>query len=181
MDDEEFNLRALTLGLLRSASEVDQSKVAAELLGVIEPRDREAALAQALPAYVRHQVLQLRKNTAIRAEDARTAEVVTASAGRGKLRPLPTRSAKRERIAQWWRRALEEKYATATPGIVKSLGDMGRDDLLFAIQSRERYAQRTAAKALELRGLLDLLERHEVARVRDLPEAVLSAVLVQAA
>lgn len=174
---DEFDLRTLTWGLLGRSGEIERSKIVAELLREIEPGDRESALEQALPAYVALQETKYRRDTEICASAASAAEDVKV----GKLHPLPQRSAKRERIAGWWRRALEEKYTTATPGVLKSLGDMDRNDLLFAIQTREEAAARTRARALALRGLLDLMERHEVSRVRELPESVLSAVLVKAA
>jgi hypothetical protein len=175
VSDSEFNLQALTWELLREPGEVERSKIVAELLNRIKPADRDEALAQALPAFVSLQETKFRRRTSIEPDNVQTAERV------GDVRRLPVRSAKRERIAEWWRHALEEKYATATPGVLKSFGDMDRDDLIFAIRSREETARRTAAKATALRGVLDLLERHEVARVRDLPEAVLAAVLVKAA
>jgi hypothetical protein len=168
----EFDLRALLAPHLAEPGDIHRAKLVRDLLNEIPPRHREAALAQALPAYVAHEVTSQRRGTSIRPSDA--------PATGKRVRPLPARSAKRERISAWWRRALEEKYATATPGVAKSLGDMDRTDLLFAIRVREIAAEKTAAKAAALRGLLELLDEHGAARVRDLPDTVLAAVLVKA-
>jgi hypothetical protein len=168
----DFDLRELAIQHLEQPGELHRDKVVRELLNAIPPQQREAALEQTLPVFVMVLMSQWRRRTVIRPGSSRLAE----SAG---SRP-PSRSAKRERIAAWWRRALEERYATSENGMTKPLGDMDRDDLLFAAKVREVHAARTVARAAALRGLVELLDEHTAKRVRDLPEAVLVAVLVDA-
>lgn len=52
---------------------------------------------------------------------------------------------------------------------------------MYNIRIREEMARRSAAKALQLRGLYDLVLRHDVQRVRDLPDGVLASILSDAA
>jgi hypothetical protein len=178
---DDFNLTDIIREVVDTASDLNLDKLVAEVAQQIKPEDRDEALRQALGPAIDRFITKYRRHTAIRTDNNRTAEGTEGVVR--ELRARPNRSAKVDSIRQYgeyWRKALEKPYAVA-PGVRKRLADLTRDDLLFNIQTREEAARRTAAKALQLRGLLDLVTRHGVARVGDLPEAVLAETLVRAA
>jgi hypothetical protein len=177
-----FNLTDIIREVVATASDLNRDKMIAEVAQQIKPEDRDEALRQALGPVIDTFLTKYRRHTAIRTDNDQMAEG-TEGAVRD-LAPRSNRSAKVASIRQYgdyWRRALQEPYAVDVRGSRKRLADLSRDDLLFNIRTREDLARRAAAKALQLRGLLDLVTRHGVARVGDLPEAVLAETLVRAA
>lgn len=173
----QFNIRALIREVSASADDLNTSKIAAEVDRRIAPEGRDEALRQALPYVVRACLQNARNRTAIRPESGASDENV-------RLLNRPPRSWKVAGLrahGEYWRKALAERYATEGANEGKRLADLTRDDLLYNIRIREDAARRSAAKALQLRGLLDLVTRYDVAHVGDLPESVLAQTLVSVA
>lgn len=172
---DEFNLRALVRDVCDEQSgELSNDKIAHEVLDRISPDDYVDALRQSLRFAVMEITHGWRLRTTIRATDADESTVVP-------IGPRPSRKVQAIRAAgDVWRKSLEERYAIGN-GVTAPLGDLTRDQLLLNIKVREEQARSSAAKALQLRGLHDLCERHDVARVRDLPEQVLASILTRSA
>lgn len=167
-----FDLRALVRDVLDQADDLDLDKLVNEVDQRIAVGDRDTALRQALSEIVRDVVRGSRNHLSI----------VTSTGARERARPVADRpSRKVAGIRDYWRKALMAEYSVGTPGTLKRLADLTRADLMFNIESREKIARASAAKALELRALLDLVVRHDVVTVGELPESVLAATLVWAA
>lgn len=169
---DAFSLTALIAQVCDESDVVNVEKTAHEVATRIRPADVRTALDQALPVVVRHWITGPRRATQIRATADGEAAVLT---------PQPGRSWKRDGVREHWRKALTEKFSIDRKGNVVPLAELNRVQVQFNIDTREEFARRASARALQLRGLLDLMVRHDVHRVGDLPESVLAAVLVRAA
>jgi hypothetical protein len=169
---DAFSLTALIAEVCDESDVVNVEKVAHEVATRIRPADIRTALDQALVVVVRHWLTGPRRSTQICTTAEGEAEVLT---------PRPGRSWKRDGVREHWRRALTEKYSIDRKGNAVPLAELNRAQVQFNIDSREEFARRASARASQLRGLLELMVRHDVNRVGDLPESVLSAVLVSAA
>lgn len=174
---EDFNLRAVIRDVCDNAVDLNLHKLVAETEARIRPEDRHAALLQALPLVVDDVIGKIRTHTRISTDAGERA----GDAQDELQRKRSARSSKVSGIREHWRRALLEMHSVNRSGDLKRLGDLNRDDLLFNIHAREEVARRNTAKALQFRGLLDLVTRHDVERVADLPEPVLAATLVRSA
>ncbi|MGD9749691.1 MAG: hypothetical protein AB7W59_01730 [Acidimicrobiia bacterium] len=163
------------------ADVINVEKVATEVQHRVPAADRDDALAQALTYMVRHVVARGRVSTEIRAENATAYETVQHAPAESPAAPKVGRSWKRDGIREYWRRALTERYSIDRNGNLLPLGKLSREQVQFNIVAREEQARRSSAKALQLRGLLDLMVRHDVDQVADLPEQVLASILVRAA
>lgn len=167
-----FDLRALVRDVLDQADDLDLDKLVNEVDRRIEVGDRDAALRQSLPAVVRDVVRNGRSHLSIVAD----------TGAQERTRPAADRpSRKVAGIRDYWRRALTAEFSVDNAGGIKRLAELTRADLVFNIESREKIARTNAAKAMELRGLLDLVTRHDVETVGELPESVLASTLVRAA
>lgn len=173
-----FSLNALIRRVAFSASSANVEKVADEVMRLIPVEDRDEALRQALTTVVRHELCTTRRSTTLAVGNAAGHGETTGPIPHGHRPQRPGRSWKRDGIREYWRKALTEKYSIDRNGNTVALADLTREQVLFNIAAREKLAATTAARALQLRGVLELMERHDVARVGDLPESVLAAILV---
>jgi hypothetical protein len=138
-----------------------------------------------LPEFVAETLRSTRKNTAIRPSNAAPEQASTApppkTAPLAPVRHLPARSSKVAGIREYWRKALAEWYSTDGKGGRAMLASLNREQLMFNINRREVQARHCMAQAVQLRGLFDVMVRHEVQHVGELPEAVLAQILTPAA
>jgi hypothetical protein len=171
-DPDEFNLHELIRQVCAETADLNLHKIANEVDARIRPENREAALRQALPRIVYEVARGPRRGTRVQDDGDGATELD---------RKRSARSSKVAGIREYWRKALLELHSVNGVGDLKRLADLTRDDLLFNIKAREEVARRNAAKALEFRSLLDLVTRHDVERVGDLPEDVLAVTLVRSA
>ena len=172
MSVSEFNLRDLIRQVCEASVDLNVQKIAVEVDQRIRPEDREAALQQSLPTMVYEVAHKMRGNTRIQHSPAGGDELQQKRAAR---------SPKVAAIREHWRRALLELHSVDRAGGMKRLADLTRDDLMFNVEAREEVARKNAEKALQFRFLLDLVTRHDVATVGDLPESVLATTLVRSA
>jgi len=156
----DLNLRHLVQEVVQSAQSVEYADIAAEVLGRLDRKDLRAALAQALPTYVRS------VGVAQRLPGAVTPPSVA---------PMMPGSWKVQAIREGWQRRLSEIYATTEGN--KRLGDFTYEDLLHQAEICSTQAKQKLAKAKGWRALADLLAEHEVEHVRDLPAELLMTTL----
>lgn len=159
-DMTDLNLRHLVQEVTASATSVEWADIAADVLNRIDNDDLRAALAQALPAYIRYTAVSARA----------PGRVTPPSTVPG----LPG-SWKVQGIREGWQRRKEEIYATAEGH--KRLGDFTYADLLYQSGICSRQAKQKLSKAKGWRDLADLMEAEGVATVRDLPAEMLMTTL----
>lgn len=163
---DRFDLRALIREVCNTSTMTDPASIAKEVGRRIGRNQQADALDQALPLVVQHVISRYR---AISVPQQRTA-------------PAPNRSRKVASIRETWRRMLRDRIAVGPAvGDWKFLGDCTADDLAYAAAIREDHARRNAARAEQLRQLVDLLVEHGVETVGQLPDQVLAARLEAAA
>lgn len=193
-----FSLRHLVREVLDARSDLnDPRDLASEVLSQLRPSNYEAVIAQLLPSLVREMIRDSRngKPWLAHGHSAPTMSVVPAlparalqSVGAGSSGAIPVvgdvakprqvfRSAKVAAYQEMGLRWLDDRlYTSHDPRSWKSVGDCGYDDLMFAVAQRREQAARTTAKADEIERMAELVQRHGVRRVRDLPESVLRGI-----
>lgn len=169
---ESFNLRALVRDVCDSSTIADPALLAKEVSRRIKRSERDAALEQSLRIFVQHFVSMIR-NSPGRHSDHETHAPLAAGG--------PT-SRKVAGIRDAWRRMLRDRIAVgADAGEWKFLSDCTATDLAYAAVIREDHARRNAASATRLRDLAELLDKHNVTTVGELPDDVLGPALEAAA
>lgn len=105
----------------------------------------------------------------------RTAPLVMAELPSGQPPRAAFRSAKVAAYQQLGAKWLEERLCTSgNPREWKRVGDATVTDLMYAARERREQAGRTIAKAREYERLAELLGKHGVEHVRELPASVLA-------
>lgn len=84
----------------------------------------------------------------------------------------PPISRKQERIRNWWKAQMEEQYNIGPGKGYRKLGLLTYDDLIDSAASRHEMARGNIANATKLEALADALQRYQVEKVQDLPQAV---------
>lgn len=153
----EFNARQWVLDALESSTFADPSVVAADLANEIDSRKLRDALRQTLPAYV----------TSI-ATRARTANI----SRKPEDDDTPTNDSPRWNVV---RSIFNDRVFT--PDGWKMLRDCTRDDLLAAATDRQERAAALMAWGDKFARLADLLAEENAAKVGDLSEDDVRAVL----
>lgn len=203
-DATDFNLRHLIREVLNTSTMSDPHAIAPEVLRRIEAADLRAALRECLPSLVREMIRSSRNGgfggSVERAPtapmpssssprltlhtSAETPEVMSEHPGSGPMASVghppvrkPGRSAKVAAIRASGPKWLADRINTcANPREWKRVGDCGFEDLMFAAGQRREIAARTSAKAERYERLAELVRKHKVNRVRDLPASVLAQV-----
>jgi hypothetical protein len=161
--EPEFSLRALVREVRDELATGDKFVIAKETLHRIPPGQREAALLEALAEVARVVVNEAHPRI----------HQVPAGPAKGAGQVNSARSAKVTAMRRMWPQ-LRATYACLDSN--KQLGDYGADDLVFVAAHLEVQASQNAAKATQYRNLSALLPKYKVAKVRELPDAVLTAV-----
>jgi hypothetical protein len=188
----DFNLRQLVRDVLAASSSTDPHQIADEVLDAIEPENYRTALAEVLPVFVR-ELNRVNRNGMPTLPQApatstltapRTLKAVAAStpalqekpATAAPARPI-VRSAKVAAYQDMGLRWLDTRLNTGSdPREWKRIGDCTFADLMFAAHDRREQARKTLAKAQQYQNLAELLQFHNVQRVRDLPADVLRGI-----
>lgn len=151
-----FNLRALVREVCDESHQADPAMLAKEVDRRIRKADRDAALEQALAAFMWQFVSRDRSSVATSRPGAVSGRSSKVAGIRGLAR------AQRDRVS-----------VGPDPSDWKFLADCTADDLDYAAALREEYAQRVMARADQYRRLAELLAEHGVATVGELPQPVL--------
>lgn len=157
----DFVLRHIAREILDTSLLVEPRDLAAELMARLSPDDYAAALAQALPVFMR-QVLS---------EDRRGRTFGSSTNFNG--------SPKVAAVRNGWQRALRQRIKTGDG--MKFLGDCTIADLLAAAELRDEMARRNASKATQYRSLAGELMDAGVDRVKDLPPQTMAMIFGAAA
>ena len=163
----DLNLRHLVREVMASAPSVEYADIAATVIARLDPTDLRAALAQALPTYVRSIGVAQRHPGAVTPPSLHP--TLTDASGKPRL------SFKVAVIADGWQRRLSEIYATAEGN--KRLGDFTYADLQYQSEICSHQAKQKLSKAKGWRKLADLMEAEDVETVRDLPAEMLMKTL----
>ena len=155
-----LNLRHLVQEVMTSAPSVEYTDIATDVLARLDRKDIRAALAQALPTYVR----------SIGVAQRQAGAVTPPSTAPG----LPG-SWKVTAIRDHWQRRLTEIYATEEGN--KRLGDFTYADLQHQSEICSRQAKQKLGKAKGWRNLADLMQSEGVETVRELPAEMLMKTL----
>jgi hypothetical protein len=153
----EFSLRALAREVWDDLGGCDYHILAKEIQRRISAADRDAALAEALAEYSRQFAVGLRPTL-------RKAKPGAAQRNSG-------RSAKVAGIRRSWPQLRAHIF---TRDGQKALGKCTAADLIFHADLLERQSRQLQAKASRERDLAALLRAHQVERVENLPDTVLS-------
>jgi hypothetical protein len=165
----DFNLHALVRDVCDHIDEADPAILAKAVNHRIFRADRDAALEQALEAYVRRFVSRDRHPVTPSGHGTYAAQSVSAAGGS---------SAKVAGIREAWRKMLRARLPVGDgPDPWKFLADCTVANLNYAAQVREDQARHNAESAQRLRVLAAHLQRHGVDTVSELPEDVLASVL----
>ncbi len=168
----DFNLRSLIKEVCDSSMIADPQTLAKEVHRRIKASERDAALRQALPVLVQHAVSQARSS--LPPIQSLYGTQVQVAGGYS--------SHKVARIAKAWKQMLRERTNVGpNPGDWKFLADCTAADCVYAAQIREEHVRRNAARAEQYRWLADLITKHGVKTVDELPETVLQSTLGGAA
>lgn len=160
----DLNLRARIRAILDDTSETDPGVVADRVSGDLTDGEVRPALAETMRALVRDVIR----------EDRRLADAATEQ-------PTPGQGRSRARaVAEAWRAHLRDRVFVGD-GVWRLLGDCSPEDVAFLVSDRRRQAAELVAKAARYEGLRAAMVEHAVARVADLPDAVLAAALSDAA
>lgn len=160
------NITTRIRAVLAESDAVDPAAVAEEVLSGASAADRKAWLGQMLPSYVAD-VMRSERNTALN-HSARPA------------RRMPSASAKVAGVRDWWTKFLEARISVGEQW--KSVGDLTAEDLSTVVAERRDQAARIHTQADRYEALAELLTRHRVSCVRELPsDVVLAAGVAKAA
>jgi hypothetical protein len=169
----DFNLRALIRDVCDNSTIADPQMLAKEVNRRIKRGERDAALEQALPVLVQHTISLSRSRTS-----PGHSGTDTQTSGAGGFNP----SRKVARIRETWKRMLRDRINIGPElGDWKFLADCTAIDLSYAAAIREDHAKRNVTRAAQYRNLAELLTKHGVRTVAELPETVLAPTLGDAA
>jgi hypothetical protein len=129
------------------------------------PEEIAAKVAESVPAKSLRAVLATVLRDYVRIELGRDRSPV--------LRPAPTGSAKVRAYREYAQRWLRERVFVGDSGW-KLLGDCTYENLRYLEQERLVNAERSRLAAARYATLAELVQRHSVARVADLPAALLT-------
>lgn len=160
----EFSLGRLVYRAVKETSLVDPSEVAQAIFDQIDESDHDAALLQAL-------------RTIARIEMASQREIVALPDLQGTPKAGRSRAAA---VREWWSGLLAEPERNAA-GKWVALGDFTAADLLAAADLRLKLARENEVKALQYKAFADLMAKHDVKRLRDVPRRELATAAGQVA
>lgn len=169
---DEFNLRALIREVADSSTIAEPELLAREVSRRVGRNDVYAALDQALPTLVR--AMLTRTPLMLPGGQAGSENQSNIAAG------VPNRSRKVQGIRSMWAAQLRERICVG-PKTYKFFGDCTFEDLTTAAATREEHARQNAQSAFRLHSLADLVRRHGVKTVRELPDSILNDALSDAA
>lgn len=158
----EFSLKALAREVINEDESEDLAQMVKELRRRIPADATDSALEQALTPFVHEMVRAPNRHGGI-----------------GNSRPRP--SAKVTAIREAWQRKLDEIRYTVADGSIRRLGDMTRDDVIFAAGQLEDMARRNKLRAMSMRSIAEAMTQHDASRVRDLPDGYLGEMFTGAA
>lgn len=173
---DEFNLRALIREVADTSTIADPDTLAKEVASRIGRNHVRAALEQALPSLVQAMLSRQRGSFVVPGDQMRVGPQGLDVAGA----PTPNRSRKVQGIRSMWAAQLRERICVG-PKTYKFFGDCTFEDLTTAAATREEHARQNAQSAFRLHSLADLVRRHGVKTVRELPDSILSDALSDAA
>lgn len=150
---KSVTLHSLITRVLVETDLADPREVAAKVAGMIDPDQREHILVNALADSVRS-VMGQHRNAAMTRALAR-----------------PNRSAKVAGIRDWWAEMCAARVHVGGSQWV-ALGDCGEQELAFAERERREDAAREIARADMFAELRELLRKHKVRTVAQLPRDV---------
>ncbi|ATW60828.1 hypothetical protein SEA_BENTHERDUNTHAT_58 [Gordonia phage BENtherdunthat] len=153
------NITTRIRSVLAESEAADPAVVAEEVLAGASAAERKAWLSQILPRFVAD-VMRSERNTAL-----------NHSARPG--RRMPSASAKVAGVRDWWTKFLEARISVGEDW--KSVGDLTAEDLSTVVAERRDQAARIHTQADRYEALAELLARHKVSRVRELPSDVVLA------
>lgn len=175
----DYDLRAAIEAVVMDSDLASPREIAEKVAGEVPVGELRAVLAATLTSYVRTYLGQRRN-----ANPALSPTATHEYAGTGndrRPRALPVaRSRKVTSIREAWRAALRDRICVGE-GQWQTLGQCSYGQLMYAAAERQTQANRNTAKAEQFRALAEKLKAHGVARVSDLPTAVLADVLPKAA
>lgn len=167
-----FDLRAL-IHEVAAEFPADLEAVAKEVRRRIPLEATEDALDQALPSIV-YRVARTGTGPIQRSSDS---QMANDRAGAAK----PSRSSKVAALRAYpWERELRQ-WVSVGADQFKFFGDCTVDDLTYAAETRFRLADATRARGEHMMTAREMLARHGVERVRDLPSDALSELFGRAA
>jgi hypothetical protein len=169
--DKPFSLYSFITEVRKEYPTLGPNELTDEVLAALPPEHERAALEQSL----RHTV---------------SAAITKTTTNRPFLVPQRDKQPERDSSRSWktaasrgrWERFLEEPFHIA-PGTTRwiAFGDCTVDDLVQGSQSRRVAAQNLISSASAIEEWTELLVRHGVRRVRELPQSVLRERLERAA
>jgi hypothetical protein len=168
----DFSLSVLVGEVCRDSDILVPDLLAKEVNRRIRKADREAALQEALEAYVGQYVARHRSSFSIPPGGQTGLDTHRTCAAGGHSHKV---AAIRD-IA----RSLRDRVSVG-PGEWKFLADCTAENLAYAAAMREEHARRTYARAQQYRRLGELLDEHGVSTVGELPRSVLGDELGEAA
>jgi hypothetical protein len=169
----DFHLRHLVRDVLATSTLTTPKDIAEEVRRRIKPGQRDQALAQCLPEYVREEVTRQRTITTGATERSGAGGEVARPGGRA-------RSAKVAAVRGYWQSQLRQRIHIGR-GEWRMLGDCTFTDLMYAAQERRQHAERNLAAAEEFERYAQAVQAHRVERLRDLPGAALADLKAAAA
>jgi len=169
IDTDAFHLRPFIREILEHASEADPRSIANIAIEKIADEDLRSALGAALPDYVRLVISTERMRVLRPAPDVHGAAELA-----GQPRGTGHRSWKVRGLQDYGEALRQRIHIGLKPQDWKPLGDCDAADLRAAADERLVAAARTQATAAYYADLAELLTRHAVAKVRELPANVLA-------
>lgn len=165
----EFSLTDVIEQVLDRSDQTEVHQLVNEVLAAIKPRDRQAALVQALPSFVSKQITT-RSLAALPAEEdpppanqaPRDAHTALRGGGRNRWKGMGDRYA-----------ALLDRRIAGPAGFMR-LGDMTADDLIASAARRRAHAAGAIENAEKLEKLAGELTGKQT--VADLPETFVEGV-----
>lgn len=171
-----FDLAALVREVCNHSADANPEVIAKHVNHRISRHDRDAALEQALVAYVRAVVTRSRLSMAV--------SQITPGGQRfnGDQHTPATGGHRSAPIREAWRKVLRNRIPVGPePGEWRFLADCTVPHLDYAATVREELARRNANCARQYRALGAALIEHGVTTVGELPDDVLNSMLTNAA
>jgi hypothetical protein len=165
-----FDLHAETKKLLAESNEMDVNVLAAELADRVPPRELRAVLADALVHYVRRATTLDRYPVEVEQPPATAPHI---PAQRNRRSGHDNWSPKQNRSRRIYHEYLHKRFR-GVDGF-KYLADFTLDDLTYAVDYRRTLAAGINERANWLESVAREVKEHEVSKVSELPDDVLTA------
>lgn len=161
----DLNLRGRIRAILTDTGEADPGVVADKVIAELTSRELRPALGETMRSFVRDVMRHDREAIA----PAAVASEATPGQGRSRARA----------VAEAWRAHLRDRVFVGDTW--RLLGDCSAEDVQFLVDDRRRKAAELHVTADRYDALRAAMVEHDVARVADLPDAVLRDTLGDAA